>query len=321
MPLASFVLRGLSDFDLSDCRTTIHRFHVGKASLEGTLVLPTGSSDVPIAVLVHGDGPQTRWSDDGHLPLVNALLDDGIGVFSWDKPGTGSSGGNWLDQSMHDRAVEAIAVVAYLRGLPDLSPDRIGFLGFSQAGWVVPQASDTAYAAFTILVGPAVNWRLQGAYYTRRLLEALGTPYDRIAAMVGENLTRNDLIFGSSGGSTTDSAQSRPDMEPARFAFARRNYDADATSELAAFRGPMLAIWGGDDTNVDPVESADVFARTLSGGAGSEVIVLPDTNHGLLRAGWFDYQLSEDWPWPAKALFIALGRRAFAPEAIPLLTG
>ncbi|CAM2181925.1 hypothetical protein L0Z22_38030 [Burkholderia cepacia] len=82
--------------DLAPLRST---FHAGDADLVGTLALPAHAPDAPIALLVHGDGPRTRFSDDAMLPLVNSLLDAGIGVFAWDKQGTGRSSGDWLAQS------------------------------------------------------------------------------------------------------------------------------------------------------------------------------------------------------------------------------
>ncbi|VCU61916.1 hypothetical protein EPIB2_993 [Tritonibacter mobilis] len=38
------------------------------------------------------------------------MADASIGVLFWDKAGVGASTGNWLNQSMEDRANEALAV-------------------------------------------------------------------------------------------------------------------------------------------------------------------------------------------------------------------
>ncbi|EOC1281802.1 alpha/beta hydrolase [Cronobacter turicensis] len=109
--------------------------------LEGTLTLPAGVSSPPVVVLIHGDGAQDRWSQGGYLPLVNDLLAKGIAVYSWDKPGVGESRGNWLAQTMRDRSDEATVALKTLKKQPELLQSRFGFLGFSQAGWVVPQAA------------------------------------------------------------------------------------------------------------------------------------------------------------------------------------
>ena len=310
-------LCGLMDFDLSEHRLSVHRFEVAGIRLEGTLALPDQSTQPPIVVLVHGDGPQDRWSDDAYLPLVNALLDGGIGVFSWDKPGIGSSTGSWLQQSMHDRALEAAAALEYLRSVPELSLGAIGYLGFSQAGWVLPEASQASAPAFGILVGAAVNWRRQGAYYTRRRLQLSGLDEPQVAEQVRVEFARNDDIFGNSD----RPSPSRPlDMSPERFRFVQRNHHADATEALALLEKPLLAVWGKDDLNVDPTENPRIYTETLPPDKGHQVLVLDGATHGLLRSGWFNYQLAEEWPWAARGLFVFLGRSAFVPEAIPLLT-
>jgi hypothetical protein len=104
------LLRGLSDFDLADRMKEEITFPSRTGQIAGTLLLPTASpAPPPVVLIVHGDGPQDRYSADGYLPLINALLDAGIGVFSWDKPGIGESEGDWRAQSMDDRAAEARA--------------------------------------------------------------------------------------------------------------------------------------------------------------------------------------------------------------------
>ncbi|WP_260081260.1 alpha/beta hydrolase family protein [Phaeobacter inhibens] len=114
--------------------------------------------------MVHGDGPQDRVSGGGYAPLINVFLDQGIAVASWDKPGVGASGGNWLHQSMADRASETSAALSLLnQRFDDMA---LGAVGFSQAGWVLPQLTRRD-ADFLVLVGPAVSWQDQGDYYTR----------------------------------------------------------------------------------------------------------------------------------------------------------
>ena len=98
---------GLRDFSLESATTRTLTFHAGSDRLSGTLILPRDVAAPPVALFVHGDGPQDRYADDGYQPFINQLLDQGIGVFTWDKPGVSRSAGNWLDQSMQDRAAEA----------------------------------------------------------------------------------------------------------------------------------------------------------------------------------------------------------------------
>lgn len=292
----------LDRFDASD-----QVFDAGGNPVAGTLVLPPGQPDAPVAVIVHGDGPQTRWSGGGYLPLVTDLLNAGIGVFSWDKPGTGASPGNWLDQSMADRSREAAAALAHVRARVD---GPVGYLGFSQAGWVLPAATRIGPPPdFTVLVGAAVNWRDQGAYFTARRLERAGIPPQDAARITAEELAANDALFGTGA----PAGGSRADMSPDRFAFVARAYGSDATADIAAMRGPVLALWGAEDLNVDPTRNAATYAEQLPAPGRAQII--PDASHPLLRTPWFNGQLAEEWGLLQRLAFLALGPYSYAPDA------
>jgi uncharacterized protein len=60
---------------------------------------------------VDGSGPAER---DSFEEEAEALARAGFASLGWDKPGCGSSGGDWRDQSLQDRASEALAAVACL---------------------------------------------------------------------------------------------------------------------------------------------------------------------------------------------------------------
>ncbi|WP_431825810.1 alpha/beta hydrolase family protein [Burkholderia sp. F1] len=312
-------LRGLSDFELNqDARVSTLTFRSGSVELAGTLVLPARATDLPVALLIHGDGPRDRFSEDAYLPLVNSLLDAGIGVFTWDKQGIGKSGGDWLAQSMQDRAAEAIAAMARVRAAVGPAP-RIGLLGFSQGGWVIPRIANEVRPAFSVIVGGAVNWRRQGVYLTRQRMQREGAAPDRIDAQIAAELKSNDAIFGRPDARADPRV--RPDIEPRRFGFIARNYAEDASRALATMQGPVLAVWGGQDRNVDPVDDANAYSRAFGNRDDRRVVMVPDATHALLRARWFDYQLESDWPAWKKALFMGLGRRAYEPGALDMIAG
>lgn len=311
-------LPGLSDFDLADHDQRELNFTTPQARLTGTLVRPKGRPAAAVAILVHGDGAQDRFSNGGYLPLMNALLEADVAVYSWDKPGIGGSSGNWLDQSMEDRANEALAALEAVAAETGSIP--IGFLGFSQAGWVLPDAvrrSDKA--AFVVLVGAAINWRRQGMYYTSRRLEAEGLDAAEIAASVAARQTRDDLLFSSQ---SVEAGISPPDgMSAERFSFIVRNRDADATAHISEIRLPLLVLYGAEDLNVDPRANAALYRQAIeSGHLKSRVTVFPGATHGLLRAWLFNYQLPSQMPALTKAAFVALGRRAYAPGALQYLS-
>jgi uncharacterized protein len=311
--------RGLSDFELHDADTTTLRFRVGDTERVGTLVLPRGRPAAPIALLVHGDGPRTRFDQDHYLPLINRLLVAGIGVFSWDKAGVGDSGGDWLAQSMADRAAETRAAWLRVRDATAGSAHPIGLLGFSQGGWVIPRVARADRPAFSVIVGGAVSWRTQGMYYTRQRMKRQGIDDATIAQRVRAEYADNDRVFGAPHAPADPRA--RPDIEPRRFRFIALNYPEDATAALAAMQGPVLAVWGGRDLNVDPVDGAQRYRAAFAGHPDQQTVIVPDATHALLRARWFDYQLDSDWPLWKQALFVGLGQRAYEPGAIERIAG
>ena len=109
--LGVMVIGEEEDQFLSERRSEDFTFTWNKnITVHGTIWFPSdGSSQGSITALVHGDGPSGRTAGDGYNPLINALLDRGIAVASWDKPGIGESGGNWLDQSMSTGQMRLVA--------------------------------------------------------------------------------------------------------------------------------------------------------------------------------------------------------------------
>lgn len=131
------------------------------ALLAGTLFLPRRAGRVPAVVYVHGSGEAERWRWD--VPWVKQFVRAGIAFFSYDKRGVGESQGTCCpgDQSHFNLvAADADGAVNAVRKGPEIDRARVGFLGTSQAGWVVPLAVVRSQhrVAFTALAdGPAVT--------------------------------------------------------------------------------------------------------------------------------------------------------------------
>ena len=121
-------------------------FHSHSTALAGRLVMPSGSSKVPVVVLVHGSEQSSAL--DFHQ-LQRLLPAYGVGVYVYDKRGTGRSQGTYT-QNFNLLADDVVAAMREARRLAGSRLARIGYWGGSQGGWVAPLAANRAPVDFVI---------------------------------------------------------------------------------------------------------------------------------------------------------------------------
>ncbi|WP_395829362.1 alpha/beta hydrolase family protein [Archangium violaceum] len=254
-------------YDLDERRVAIP----GPAGeLDGVLALPPGTTrPVGLVVFVHGDGPVDATSDGFYRPLWEAFARAGYASLSWSKPGVGASDGNWLDQSMHDRALEVGAALDWARRQDVIDPERIGLWGASQAGWVLPEVAATRDdVRFVIAVAPAINWLRQGRFNLLAELDHDGASTDeRARAVAASDTTRRLLRAGATHAEYLAAHRGPEPMSAARWGFVSRNYTADATADLVALGVrdiPVLLVLGDEDRHVD-VDETEATYRALLG--------------------------------------------------------
>ncbi|WP_228991910.1 S9 family peptidase [Streptomyces sp. DH8] len=273
-----------NSYGMDEQRVTIRR---GGHTLHGVLAVPKdGRNRHGLVVYIHGDGPVDATHDDGYKPMWEANAKAGYASLSWDKPGVAGAPGDWLDQSMDDRADEAAAAIAWARARPDIDGDRIGLWGASQAGWVLPKVAAKTPVSFAIAVSPAINWLRQGRYNLLAELRADNASAARTKAEVARSDTTRRLLGrhasfekyvramgGDADGMTAD-----------RWGFVSKNYTADATRDLRALRGvPVLLTLAGHDINVDTADTERTYRRVLGADGTLTVRHYPDAAHSLLK--------------------------------------
>ena len=240
-----------------------------------------------------GSGPAERdgWDDEAEV-----LAGAGFASLAWDKPGVGGSGGDWRDQSLQDRAAEALAAVACLAAQEDVDPARIVLLGGSQGGWVAPLAASMSptVAGVISLSGPGVSPYQQEAYRVEAMLRHAGVAEEQIAEamaffhhratrlrrgddleeVLAEQLAHRDAPWYPALGD---------DGVVEHLAFMARIYDYDPVPALERVTCPLLAIWGQRDIYVPVAASAERFAAALgrAGNGSFRLEVVPDADHGL----------------------------------------
>ena len=168
-------------------------FPSGDIQIGYTLDLPSGTGPFPAIVFGHGSGRSTRDEARG---LSGRMVSAGFAVLRYDKRGVGESGGVYEGVGVGNGervlgllAGDMAAGVAFLGTRPEIDSRRIGLMGVSQAGWVIPLAARRApRAAFMVLVvGPTVSVGLE-IYYSdlaERTAVPLEQVYPQLAAFSG----------------------------------------------------------------------------------------------------------------------------------------
>ncbi|MEV0255699.1 CocE/NonD family hydrolase [Streptomyces sp. NPDC050732] len=253
--------------------------------LDGVLARPQrGEGPFGLVVFVHGDGPVDATHDTFYRPLWESFAKAGYASLSLSKPGVGASEGNWLDQSMDDRADETLAAIAWARGRPDIDGRRVGLWGASQAGWVLPKvaARDRALR-FVIAVSPAVDWQRQGRYNLLAELRADGAGRDETrTALRRRETTLRLLRQGATFAQYRAAVADTDGMTADRWRFIAKNYRSNASEDLRAMRGtPTLLVLAGHDVNVDVADTETAYRRILPS-ASLTVEHYPDATHSLV---------------------------------------
>ncbi|NMM92246.1 alpha/beta hydrolase [Rhodococcus sp. SRB_17] len=258
----------------------------GPQPLQGVLALPqTGAGPYGLVVFVHGDGSIDATHETFYRPIWESLARAGYASLSWDKPGVNGAPGNWLDQSMDDRAAEALAAIAWSRSRPEIDPHRIGLWGASQAGWVLPKvAAQDPSLQFMIAVSPAVNWLQQGRYNTLAESRAAGASAAEVeAALSRSEATLNQLRTGATFEEFAAAGGDTDGLTADRWRFIAENYTSDASADLVAVRIPVLLIVAGHDQNVDVVDTEATYRALLREPGQLSVEHYPDATHSLVR--------------------------------------
>ena len=274
------------------------RFRNGDVQLAGRLVSPNKRGKHPAIVLVHGSGPQNR---EFTLPFARFLVRRGFAVLGYDKRGVGGSTGDWNKASYEDLAGDAAGAFRYLKTRADIDPKRIGLLGISQAGLVMPLAAvrEKDIAFLISISGPGVTGMEESLDSMSNELRMTGMPADLIAEIV--SFTKLQYAYARTGErweeylAAIEKLRARMGPPPKNvpitrddpfWDFMRRMYFYDPVPTLEKLRCPTLAIFGGLDNNVVPGKNQAAWEGALRRGGNPDykTVVLAGADHDMLAA-------------------------------------
>jgi uncharacterized protein len=287
-------------------------FQGAGVQLAGRLVLPSGSARVPIVVLVHGS---EHISALDFYSLQRQFPAEGIGVFVYDKRGTGKSGGTYT-QNFLLLADDAIAAVNEAKHLAGARAGRIGYQAGSEGGWVAPLAAKLAPVDFVIVgfglaVSPldedreALAYDMQSQGYgpdvmtkamqiadasAAILLSDFRTGYDRLDAL--KKKYGKEPWFKYVHGDVTWALLAMPAEElkqkgPVLFAGVPLQYDPMPV--LRNLDTPQLWILGREDADAPSAETIKRLRRLQETGHPITLAVYPHAEHGI-----YEYETTAD---------------------------
>jgi hypothetical protein len=239
----------------------------------GTLLIPRNRpSPHPAAIIAHGGDAITRWSaKDLFMPMLNA----GVAIFTWDKPGGYSAEGRWHLQSMRQRAEECISGMKFLQEETDtIDPTQIGFWGMSQAGWMLPHISalapDTPFIIGISLPGEGVEDQVCYAVTNELVIE--GFSEEEIQAAIAFESQRFKMLFtgvsyedyiafenGLADEAWIDVART---WSKSMWEFGRHNTGSDGFElppDVKKLQSPCLLLFGDHDLSVDAEKASEYY--------------------------------------------------------------
>jgi len=275
--------------------------------LHGKLVLPEGEPQA-IAVLGHGSedlGATVYFAWQYLLPPA------GIGVFVFDKRGTGASEGEYT-QDFDLLADDLAAAAREARSLVDPALP-LGFLAGSQGGWVAPLAAsrepvDFVLVGYGMVESPLAEDRAEVASNLRRagygpeVLAKAREVTDATGAVIASGFEEGYDALGAikekyRGEPWWEQLEGEFTQDLVRYpAWVLRivgpwfdrgtpwEYDPLPALDAVLTSGtPILWIAGGEDTEAPMEASLEILHRRQDGPGHLDVAVFPRAEHGIIE--------------------------------------
>ncbi len=239
---AVLVLAGLAHAQAADQDVLIDGT---QRKIPATITLPQGNGPFPFVVMFHGTGSNRHEAGNGYDLIAPRLAEAGIASARFDFAGNGDSPVDYVEYTPSSGMQDGLDVIAYMRGLDQVDDARLGLMGWSQGGMIAMLT-----ASRTPDVKSLVTWAgvLDMSYYN-------ADKYDDAKA----------------NGHTVIEFGWRPPLNLSLAWFDEVRALGLAT-QLAAYKGALLAVAGSQDTVVLPAVADEVVAAAGSGNKRKAII-------------------------------------------------
>lgn len=234
-------------------------FSNGDTKFSGTLYLPDEEARHPAVVIIHGSlcAPRSLYH-----PWAENLVEHGVATLSFDKRGTGNSGGdcegvrdNSSAENLQLLASDIISALDALKRRSSIDSTRLGLWSVSQGGWVavIVASQFKDLKCMASVSGPSVS--------------------------VGEEGYYSDLTEDGHGKEISDSMlaeiiQSVATVSPSGF---------DPRPLLSEISIPSLWVHGGHDLSIPVKKCTSVLDSLITIGRPFEYRIYPDAEHALIE--------------------------------------
>ena len=161
-PTCQMTLIPISDSKIKGYHKSEVQFKNDEIVLNGVYYTPYATEAIKGAVvIVHGSAPSTHEDVFFYTKMASEL---GFAVLAYDKRGVGKSQGTYEYFSV-SRSVDwfnlladdVVAAIDWLKRQPELIDSKVGLIGGSQAGWIMPLAAHKSNQVDFMIIGEGVS--------------------------------------------------------------------------------------------------------------------------------------------------------------------
>ncbi|MCE1163890.1 MAG: hypothetical protein LWX07_00650 [Bacteroidetes bacterium] len=269
----------------------------GRFGIKADIIFPAEGKNFPAVVFCTGSGPTDRKASIKYSKAMRLFIKKGYAVLIDDKPGYGGSTGEFSDDSLfRDRALILCKEIETLKKHPAINPLKIGVYGSSQASYVMSLAvPDNKEVSFVIAWScPAMNSIEQSAYLVKMQALCGGRTkeeaeelykYYRLRAEAktyaefkdAANYLNQDSVIAELGWGYDLKEEEFEPLKPESESYI------NPLDGLGRITIPALFIFGGKDTQIDPVQGAAEFDKSLSkaGNRNYRVLTVNGVDHNM----------------------------------------